>query len=572
LRFLKFSGTIARNIFQYNWRKKMAKVTGGEAVVTALLAQGVDTIFCLPGVQNDYFYNALYDAGDAIRVIHTRHEQGAAYMALGAALSTGNVAAYNVVPGPGLLNTTAALATAYSTNARVLCLTGQIASGSIGRGYGLLHEIPDQLGTLRSLTKWAARITSPAEAPGLVAEAFTQLRTGRPRPVGLEVAPDVLAATSEVDLSPIQPMLRFPPVDLDAIESAAELLGQARNPLIFVASGALDAAAEVQQLAELLQAPAVSARSGHGILSSRHPLSLRMPEAHVLWPKADVVLAVGARLSEPLLQWGYDNDLKVIRIDIDPAEHTRIATPAVSIVARSQDALRALIPAVETHNRARPSRHAELAALRAEVAGRVAALEPQMGFLKAMREELPDDSFFVEEMTQVSYISRYAWPVYQPRTFITTGYQGTLGWGFATALGVKVANPDRPVLSVSGDGGVLFTIQELATAVQHGIGTISVVFNDGAYGNVLRAQKERYGNRVIATELRNPDFVRLAEAFGAQGLRAKTLDELRWALRKGLEATGVPTLIEVPVGAMPNPWPLLHLQRARPAVRETVEL
>ncbi len=167
----------------------MARLTGGEAIVQALLAQGVDTLFALPGVQNDYLYNALYDVGDKIRVLHTRHEQGAAYMALGAALSTGQPAVYNVVPGPGLLNTLAALATAYSTNARVLCLTGQIASASIGRGYGLLHEIPDQLGTLRSLTKWAARINAPAEAPGLVAEAFAQLCSGRPRPVGLEVPP-----------------------------------------------------------------------------------------------------------------------------------------------------------------------------------------------------------------------------------------------------------------------------------------------------------------------------------------------------------------------------------------------
>jgi acetolactate synthase I/II/III large subunit len=526
----------------------------------------VDTLFALPGVQNDYFYNALYDAGSAIRVIHTRHEQGAAYMALGAALSTGKVAAYNVVPGPGLLNTFAALATAYSTNAKVLCLTGQIASPYIGRGYGQLHEIPDQLGMLRSLTKWAARIASPAEAPGLVAEAFTQLLTGRPRPVGLECPPDVLAATAEVDLTPIQPALRFPPVDPDAIAVAAQLLGQARQPLIFVGSGALDAAAEVQQLAEALQAPVISSRSAHGILSSRHPLSLRLPEAYPLWATADVVLAVGARLSEPLLQWGYDNDLKIVRIDIDPSEHSRIAPPAVSIVARSQDALCALIPAVETHNHVRPARQADLAALRADFARRAAFIEPQLSFLKAIREELPDESIFVEEMTQVSYISRFAWPVYRPRTFISTGYQGTLGWGFATALGVKVANPHVPVLSVSGDGGVLFTIQELATAVQHGINTISLVFNDAAYGNVLRAQKERYGNRVIATELHNPNFVQLAESFGAQGLRAETPQELRQALRKGLDAKA-PTLIEIPVGEMPNPWPVLHLPRVRPAAR-----
>ena len=209
----------------------MAKMTGGEAIVQALIAQGVDTIFGLPGVQNDYLYNALYDAGDAIRLIHTRHEQGAAYMALGYALATGGVGVYNVVPGPGFLNTTAALATALSTNARVLCLTGQIASNSIGRGFGLLHEIPDQLGMMRALTKWSARINSPAEAPELVAEAFHHMQSGRPQPVGLEVPPDVLAAVAEVDTAQFEVVPRTPPLDTDALEQAAELLAGAKNPI-----------------------------------------------------------------------------------------------------------------------------------------------------------------------------------------------------------------------------------------------------------------------------------------------------------------------------------------------------
>jgi acetolactate synthase-1/2/3 large subunit len=545
----------------------MAKITGGTAIVQALLAHGVDTLFGLPGVQNDYFYNALYDAGSQIRVIHTRHEQGAAYMALGYALSTGRVGVYNVVPGPGLLNSTAALATAYSTNAKVLCLTGQLPSASIGRGYGLLHELPDQLGILQSLTKWAARITTPAEAPALVADAFAQLHTGRPRPVGLECPLDILATMAEVDLCPAPAAQRIPPVDPDAIDAAAQLLGRARQPLIFVGSGALDVTAEVQQLAEALQAPVVANRAGLGVLSSRHPLSLRMPEAHQLWATADVVLAVGSRLQMSLQSWGLDKDLKVIRIDVDPAEHYRIAAPAVGIVARSQEAMPALLAAVERYNRPRPARHAELAALRADVARRLADLEPQQTFLKIIREELPDDGFVVEEMTQVSYVARATLPVYAPRTFVSTGYQGTLGWGFATALGVKVANPDKPVLALSGDGGLLFTISELATAVQHGINTVTLVFNDNAYGNVRRSQQQSYGNRVIATELRNPDFVQLAEAFGAQGLRARTPDDLRRALRQGF-AADTPTLIEVPVGEMPSPWPLLHLPRVRPAVAE----
>src|SRR5271168_2791864 len=187
----------------------MTKMTGGGALVVMLRRHGVDTIFALPGVQNDALFVAFYDAGEALRVIHTRHEQGAAYMAFGYARATGKIGAYAVVPGPGLLNTTAALATAYATNAPVLCISGQVPSDMIGRGFGLLHEIPDQLGVLQRLTKWAARIERPADAPHLVSEAFYQLTSGRPRPVALEVPLDVLAEKAEVTLS--DPLPQPPP-------------------------------------------------------------------------------------------------------------------------------------------------------------------------------------------------------------------------------------------------------------------------------------------------------------------------------------------------------------------------
>ncbi|MCB0126691.1 MAG: hypothetical protein KDE58_30745, partial [Caldilineaceae bacterium] len=216
----------------------MTKVTGGAAIVRSLLAHGVDTIFGLPGVQSDHLFNAFYDNRDQLRVIHSRHEQGAAYMALGYALSTDRVGVFSVVPGPGFLNASAALATAYSTNARVLALVGQIQSDSINQGYGLLHEIPNQIGILKTLTKWAARIETPATAPQLVAEAFRQLHDGRPRPVGLECAPDVLAMQSEVDLTRVDYTLRHPPVDREKLAEAVALLANAKSPLIFVGSGA----------------------------------------------------------------------------------------------------------------------------------------------------------------------------------------------------------------------------------------------------------------------------------------------------------------------------------------------
>ena len=222
--------------------------TGGEALVQGLLSHGIDTIFGLPGVQNDHFYNAVFDAGDQIRHIHSRHEQGAAYMALGYALASGKPGVYVVVPGPGFLNTTAALSTAYALNAPVLCLTGQIHSDQLGLGFGMLHEIPDQLGILRSLTKWARRVESPAELPRLLSLALSEMHSDRPRPVGLEVPMDVLAGNAEIDDCPVPLTVRRPVLDNCAIEEASQLLAKARNPIIFVGGGAKHAGNEVPRL------------------------------------------------------------------------------------------------------------------------------------------------------------------------------------------------------------------------------------------------------------------------------------------------------------------------------------
>ncbi len=540
----------------------MPKLTGGEAIVQSLIANGVDTLFGLPGVQNDYLYNALYDAQDKIKVYHTRHEQAAAYMALGYAASTDKVGVYAVVPGVGLLNTTAALATAYSMNSRVLALSGQIPSQSIGKGYGLLHEIPDQLSIFRSLTKWAERVNAPAEAPGLVNEAFRQLHTGRPRPVGLECPSDVFAAKAEVDLTNQTSPHFHPPVDEDAIQHAAKLLGKAKHPMIFIGSGALGAEEAVKELAEMLQAPVVAGRSGAGILSSRHYLSLRGAMAYELWARADVVIALGSRLSTPMNNWGYDSDLKVIRIDIDPVEQSRTSKPEVGIVARVQDAIKPLIEAVAKENSVRASREEEMEAVKAEFAGRAAYLEPQMSYINTIRAVLPDDGILVDEMTQVGYSSRFAFEAYQPRTYITCGYQGTLGYGFATSLGVKAAHPDKPVVSVNGDGGFMFAVQELSTAVKHNLNTVTLVFNDNTFGNVQRMQKKLYDNRVIATDLHNPDFVKLAESFGVKGVRTHSLSELRTAMEQGFAHNG-PTLIEIPVGEMPDASAIYFQSRNR---------
>jgi acetolactate synthase-1/2/3 large subunit len=541
----------------------MPLMSGGDAVVRTLLAHDISTIYCLPGVQSDHLFNAMFDAGDALSVVHTRHEQGAAYMALGAALATGKPAAYSVVPGPGFLNSSAALATAYSTGARVLALIGQIPSHGIGKGHGLLHEIPDQLGILRKLTKWAERVEKPQDAPSVIARALKELRSGRPRPVGVELPPDMLQARAEVELSAPLPLDPAPALDEDAIERAADMLAKAECPVIFVGGGALDAADEVRALAERLSAPIVSYRRGRGVLDDRHPLSHSLPGGHALWRTADVVLAVGTRLQMQLGAWGIDDKLKLIKVDIDPEELDRIRTPEIGIAGEAASVLARINEHLRHVRPMRPDRVAQSAALKERIsATAAAALAPQAGFLRAIRDVLPDDGVLIDELTQVGYCARTIYEARIPRTFISSGYQGTLGWGVATALGAKHALGATPVVAISGDGGFMFNVQELSTAVRHRIPVAVVIFNDGAYGNVRNMQKGLHGNRLIGTDLANPDFVRLAESFGIAGHRASNPEGLRNALEKSL-ASNEPALIEVPVGDMPSPWQFIDLPKVR---------
>jgi len=541
----------------------MTRITGGKALVEMLRRHEVDTIFALPGVQNDALFVAFYDAGEALRVIHTRHEQGAAYMAFGYARASGKVGTYAVVPGPGLLNTTAALSTAFATNAPVLCISGQVPSDLIGRGFGLLHEIPDQLGILQTLTKWAARIDHPTQTGKVVNEAFRQLRDGRPRPVGIEMPLDVMALETEVALPSADGLPPITMPDPELIDKAAALLAEAKKPLLFVGGGAVAASEEVLAIAEMLEAPVVSSTGGKGIVSDRHYLAQSALAGHELWRETDIVLAVGTRLHQPQVRWGVDNDLKLIRIDIDPVEITRILRPALGIVADAKPALAALYRALERRRSSRRSRKDELEALKARTLARLAdRLGPQSEYLQAIRAELPDDGIYVEDLTQVGYVGRVAFPIYHPRTYIHSGYQGTLGFGFATALGAKIGRPDLPVVSISGDGGFMYNVQELSTAVKHGIDIVAIVFADGAYGNVRRMQKEDYGNRLIGVDLHNPHFPKMAESFGAAGVRTTTPEGLRRELAAALKRRGS-TLIEVAVGEMPDPWKVLFLPRVR---------
>ncbi|MEM7332993.1 MAG: thiamine pyrophosphate-dependent enzyme [Chloroflexota bacterium] len=540
----------------------MARLTGGEAVVQSLINHGINTVFGLPGVQNDFLYNALYDAQDYIRVIHTRHEQGAAYMALGAALATGQPSVFSVVPGPGFLNAGAALSTAYALNEKVLALVGQIPTDTIDKRRGVLHEIEDQLGIIRNLTKWAESAANPTEVPMLVAEAFRQLHSGRPRPVGLEVPMDVLKTKAEVDLEVIAGSPFAPPVDSELIEQAAQALGNAQNPMIYVGMGALGVSDEVKALAEMLQAPVVGYRTGRGVLDYRHPLAHNHHGSHELWKTADVVLAIGSNMRIPLQSWGIDDEMTLIRIDVDSTTHNTFTKPNIAITARAEDALPYLLEQTAVSNRKRQDRTDEMLAVKAGWDEKTAYLEPQSSYLNVIREALGEEGIFVDDLTQVGFAARMIYPVYKPRTYITPGYQGTLGYGFPTALGAKVAKPDVPVISIAGDGGFMFSPQSLATAVQHQIDVTCIVFNNNQYGNVQQMQKGLYGGRVIATDLVNPNFVKMAEAYGAQGLAADSPETLKTALAESQKHAG-PTLIEVSIGTVESIDKLRKLPRIR---------
>jgi acetolactate synthase-1/2/3 large subunit len=541
---------------------KKANMTTAEAVVATLIAHGLDTVYALPGVQNDFLFEALFKFSDRLCTVHTRHEQGAAYMALGAALATGKPQVYAVVPGPGLLKSAAALLTAFSMNAPVLALVGQIPDADIGRGLGHLHEIRDQHGIIARLVDHAALIRKPEQASRATALALQAMRTGRPGPAALECAIDVWGISAPVVLQPPLPAPAAK-LDTDAIWRAAKRLGAAKRPMIVCGGGAQDAAAEVTALSAMLQAPVLGYRRGRGVLDSRDPLSVTLPLGRDLWGEADVVLAVGARLLTPLREWGVDRKLAIIRVDADAEEHNRQHRPAIALTGNAKPILQRLLAELPKHNAKRASRNEEMQERQAAWRKRIEKLAPQIAFLEAIRAELPEDGIFVDEVTQVGFAARLAFPVYKPRTFLSPGYQDNLGWGFATALGAQHSRPDVPVLAISGDGGFMFTANELATAMRHRIPLVTVVFNDGAFGNVRRIQQERFGNRLIGSDLVNPDFVGFAKSFGAEAVRTEGPEELRAALRRAFAHRDGPTVIDVPVGAMPSPWEFIHMGRIR---------
>ena len=529
-------------------------MTGGDALAASLHREGVRVIFGLPGVQTYHAMDGLHRQPE-IRFITTRHEQAAGYMADGYARASGEIGTALVVPGPGLQNASAAIGTAYAASSPVLVVSGQVPRDLIGVDRGVLHEVNDQLDIIRPVTKWASRVLEATDIPAAVHEAFYQLKTGRPRPVEIEIPPETLSDQADIEL--LEPgKHEAQPAAHDAIEHAARLLADARNPIIFVGGGAVSSGASdaLVAVAEHLQAPVIATSEGKGVITDRHYLSigtlrLRNDPLRERLRDHDVILAVGTRMAFPEMLSGQ----QVIQIDVDEEEVGRNYNRTFGVLGDARRSLEELHKLISTALPARESRKTELEALRSERMSPSAEAEPLGSFVKAIRAAIPDDGILVPGMTQVGYYSRTYYPVYEPRTFLTSSYFGNLGFAYPVALGAKVAKPDKPVVAVSGDGGFLFNSQELATAVQYGINAVVVVFNDNAFGNVLRDQRNTFDGRTIGSELHNPDFVKLAEAYGARGVRVEEPEALQSSLREAL-ALESPTLIEVPVGPMPYPY------------------
>jgi len=526
----------------------MGTMTGGQALVQTLKREGVEIIFGLPGVQMDWAFDALWEERESIKIIHTRNEQATSYMADGYARSTGKIGVCMMVPGPGLLNAMAGLSTAYASNSRVLCIAGQVATHHIGQERGALHEIKNQLETVQSVTKWAARAMNPQEVTQVVHDAFINLKTGRSRPVEIEVPQDIFAKSENVVLTepgnvPVEKG------DSSQLDLAAKLLGEAKNPIIFSGGGTIanGSSGKLGELSDMLQAPTIMSPNGKGALSSRNYLAHPLIAGYDLIEEADVILAVGTRFVLPgPVSWPVSAEQKLIRIDVDPDEINRNIEPDIKIIADAASAINDLVDRVPRYNKSRPSREEEMNAVTANTKEKLSAFPVLAAYSDGIRDEMPEDGILVTDMTQVGYYAYHGFPVYSPRTYITPGYQGTLGYGFSTALGVKVGNPEKTVVSVAGDGGFMFGVQEMSTMVQNGINLVTIIFNDGAYGNVRRTQTDMFGGRVLGSKLDNPDFTKLAESFGVAGRKADGPENLRNELKAAILANE-PTLIEVPI-------------------------
>jgi acetolactate synthase-1/2/3 large subunit len=530
-------------------------MTGAQALVETLAAEGVELIFGLPGVHAMPIYDALYQH-PRIRHIGVRHEQAGAYMADGYARSTGRIGVCLATTGPGAANTVSAMAEAYSSSSPVLQVCTQVSSSTLDRGKGVLHEAKDQLGMFRAVVGWNKRVESPQDIASSVHQALARMRSGRSRPVQIEIPADFLSAETGAGVGP--PHSSGEPVlDSGAVEQAAQQLRTSQAPIIWAGGGVIASGAtgELLRLAEFLQAPVITTFSGRGAIPEDHPLSLGnwatsgegRELLQGLLDGADLALAAGTRFSAASTgEWSLRLPERLIHVDIDPSEVGKNYPASLAVIGDAKAVLAELLERLRGSGVGEKTpRVEEITALRESIREMVAAYQGnRLQVLDRLRSALRRDAIVVCDMTMVAYAACRHFRVYQPRTFLYPSGFGILGFGFPAALGAKAAWPERQVVAICGDGGFIMGCQELATAVQEGLNLVVLVFNDGGYGVLRMTQDFQYSGRRIAVDLHTPDFSRLAEAFGARGVKVDQFDKLGPALTEALDA-GRPAVIEV---------------------------
>jgi acetolactate synthase-1/2/3 large subunit len=533
----------------------MAKLSGGEALIKSLVREGVEVVFGLPGVQMYGIVAALRDE-PSIKFVVTRNETATSYMADGYARTTGKPGVVLVVPGPGIYNAGAGLATAFSRSSPVIFIAGQIPRSTIGKNFGGLHEVNDQKEITNPVTKWQTQVLRPHEVPENIHEAFRQAKSDRPSPVHFELPPETMVEREEVELlEPAQIVRKVP--ESSVIEQAAKEISAARKPVIYAGGGIArsDAEAELVAFAEAHNIAVLTSAGGKGTMSERHELALggSLGPAGQLKnyiEDADLVIGIGTRFS---MRNPAAAEARLIHIDADPTMIGHVHQNSLGLVGDVKATLPELSAAITAAGGGGwESPVAEVARIQDALTNSEEELNrPQEDYLRALQEGAPNDAIMVFGMTQLGYYSRPRWITENPKSYIDSGYSGNLGFSFPTALGAKVGNPDKPVICVSGDGGFMYNSSEISTAVKYGINLVTVIYNDGHYGNVARDLDDDFGG-AYETDFVNPDFVKLAEAYGAVGLRAKDPFDVKNVIPKAL-AMNKPVFIDVPVSRVPRP-------------------
>lgn len=517
--------------------------TGADVLVDCLYQHGVRVLFGMPGSHSTSIYDAIARHGK-IRTILIRNEQAGAFAADGYARVTGQPGVICTTAGPGATNALSGIAEAWADSMPVLLLTGQVNHDRLHQECGNYHEI-DLEGIFRPCTKYVATLTANERLGEILDQAFEALTTGRRRPAALILPQDLMAAPASASISaklPRGPVSRAAR-PLPQLYQAVSLLVRAQRPILLAGGGAVwaDAGPEVHALARQLACPIITTLNGKGIVDERDPLSLghaRSFKARVALPEADLLVALGCRFTE-VFTWFRTLEFPktILQVDLDPEQIGMNYPVALGIVADIKATLQQLLEALPKET----PRGWHRILPRAHAAERV---RPEW-LIDTLRAELPENGVVFTDASEMGYRMHFDYPAYGVRTFFYPSNYIALGWGVPAALGAAVALSDRPVVSVSGDGGFLMTAQELATAVRYRLKLIALVHNDAAYGAIRNIQRSKHESRYLDTDLNNPDFVKVADAYGVPGARAANVDALRQALRVALERTG-PSLIEVP--------------------------